>query len=70
MLTRRLVWSGFVIFDHAARFEDASRQLAAWHAEGRITYDEDVSDGIAHAPGAIADLYAGRNQGKKLIYIG
>lgn len=70
VMTRRLTWSGFVIFDHAARFEEASRQLAAWHAEGRIAYDEDVSDGIAHAPGAIAELYAGRNRGKKLIYVG
>ena len=70
VLTRRLVWSGFVIFDHAARYGEASDQLAAWHSEGRITYDEDMSDGIRHAPGAIAELYAGRNGGKKLIYVG
>lgn len=70
ILTRRLVWSGFVIFDHLARFEEAGRQLAAWYNEGRLAYDEDVSDDIAHAPGAIAQLYAGENRGKKLIYIG
>ena len=70
VLTRRIAWSGFVIFDHVAQFADASEQLAAWHNEGSITYDEDVSHGIEHAPGAIAELYAGRNRGKKLIYIG
>lgn len=70
ILTRRLIWSGLVVFDYAARFEAASRQLAAWHNEGRLAYDEDISDGIEHAPGAIAELYAGKNRGKKLIYVG
>jgi len=54
----------------AAPFEESARQLAAWHLDGRLAYEEDVSDGTAHAPGALADLYAGRNQGKKLIYVG
>ena len=70
ILTRRLVWSGFVIFDYVARFEEAGRQLAAWYNEGRLAYDEDIADGIEHAPGAIAELYAGKNRGKKLIYVG
>jgi len=70
VLTRRLVWSGFVVMDHAVRFEDSTRQLAAWHLDGRLAYEEDISDGIEHAPGALAKLYAGRNQGKKLIYVG
>jgi NADPH-dependent curcumin reductase CurA len=70
ILTRRLVWSGFVVFDHVARFEEASRQLAKWYNQGLLAYDEDISDGIEHAPGAIAGLYAGKNQGKKLIYVG
>ena len=70
ILTRRLQWAGFVIFDHAARFAEASEQLAAWYNDGRLQYDEDVSDGITHAPGAIAALYDGRNTGKKLIYVG
>jgi NADPH-dependent curcumin reductase CurA len=70
ILTRRLVWSGFVIFDYAASFDEAGEQLAAWWSEGRLTYDEDISGDIAEAPGAIGQLYAGANTGKKLIYIG
>lgn len=67
ILTRRLTWGGFVLFDHAARFEAAAAQLAAWHAEGRIHLRLDVLQGIEHAAGSIADLYAGRNTGKRLI---
>jgi len=70
ILTRRLVWSGFVIFDHAARFAEASATLAAWYGEDRLTYDEDIAEGIEQAPDAIRALYAGENRGKKLIYVG
>ena len=70
VLTRRVVWSGFVVFDHTARFEASARQLAAWHLEGQLAYEEDISGGIGHAPGALAEVYAGRNRGKKLIYVG
>ena len=70
ILTRRLVWSGFIIFDWKHLFAAAADQLATWYREGRLVSDEDVSDGIEHAPGALAEVYAGRNQGKKLIYVG
>lgn len=70
ILTRRLSWNGFVVFDHAGRFEEAARQLAAWWSEGLIVYDEDIAEGLEAAPASISALYAGENQGKKLIYIG
>lgn len=70
ILTRRLVWSGFICFDWKDRFPAAAEQLAAWYLEGKLASDQDVSEGIEHAPGALAEVYAGRNQGKKLIYVG
>jgi hypothetical protein len=70
VLTRRLIWSGFIVFDWRDRFEAAAAQLAAWYEAGRLVSDEDVSEGIERAPGALSEVYAGRNRGKKLIYIG
>jgi len=70
IMTRRLVWSGFVVFDHVARFAAANAALVGWYKEGRMTYDEDISTGIEHAAGAIKALYDGENRGKKLIYVG
>lgn len=70
ILTRRLIWSGFVVFDHVARFGAASRALVDWYQAGKLTYDEDIARGIEHAPGAIKALYAGENRGKKLIFVG
>jgi NADPH-dependent curcumin reductase len=70
ILTRRLIWSGFVIFDHMSTYAEAAGKLAAMLKSGAITYDTDLATGIEHAPGAIAALYAGENSGKKLIYVG
>jgi len=70
VLTRRLRWEGFVIFDHSSRFDDATEALLGWLDRGQIAYEEDISHGIEHAPGAIASVYAGENTGKKLIFIG
>lgn len=67
ILTRRLCWGGFVIFDHQARFDEAAGQLAQWLREGRIVHDEQVTAGLESAPGAIAELYAGANTGKRII---
>ncbi|BCM86206.1 NADP-dependent oxidoreductase [Methylobacterium indicum] len=70
ILTRRLIWSGFVVLDHKARFEEAVADLAGWFHEGRIALDEDISEDIEAAPGAIASLYRGENRGKRLIFVG
>ena len=70
VLTRRLVWSGFVIFDHMADFAGAVAELEGMVTAGTLSYEEDIERGIERAPGAIQSLYAGANVGKKLIHIG
>lgn len=70
LLSRRLSWNGFVIFDHRADFPSAIARLEALIGDGRLVYDEDIETGIEAAPGALRRLYAGENSGKKLIFIG
>lgn len=70
VLSRRLQWGGFVVFDHMAAFAGALAELAPRVASGALSFDEDVQTGIAHAPAAIARLCAGENTGKSLIFIG
>jgi NADPH-dependent curcumin reductase CurA len=67
ILTRRLRWQGFVIFDHLDAFEAAVTQLDAWRLAGLLRCDEDISDDLAEAPAALAGLYRGENRGKRLI---
>jgi len=69
ILTRRLRWSGFIIFDHVAEFEEAATQLTQLALEGKVVHDEEILPGLEHAPGAIARLYSGTNQGKLIIAV-
>ncbi len=70
ILTRRLVWSGFVVFDYMSRFTTASATLSEWFLAGELAVEEHISDRIEDAPDAIRQLYAGENDGKRLIYVG
>lgn len=69
ILTRRLRWSGFIIFDHLAEFEAAAARLAELALAGKIVHDEEILPGLEHAPGAIAQLYRGENHGKLIIAV-
>jgi NADPH-dependent curcumin reductase CurA len=69
ILTRRLRWSGFIIFDHVAEFETAAGRLTQFALDGKIVYDEEILPGLEQAPSAIARLYRGENQGKLIIAI-
>lgn len=70
ILTRVLTWSGFYIFDHVARFNEAIGHLCALLDDHGLEHDEDISHGIEHAAPALEILFAGANTGKKLIFVG
>jgi NADPH-dependent curcumin reductase CurA len=70
LLVKRARMQGFVIFDHEETFPQARADLAGWIRAGKLTYVEDVLEGIEHAPDAIAGLYRGENLGKRLIRLG
>lgn len=69
LLVRRARMEGFVIFDHMDHYEASVAQLAAWIGEGRLTYLEDILDGIEECPDALAGLYRGENLGKRLVRV-
>ncbi len=69
LLVKRARMEGFVMFDHMDRLDDAVRQLRAWIADGRLTYREEILDGIEACPDALAGLYRGENAGKRLIRV-
>jgi len=58
---------GFLTTDYLPRFDEAVADLAGWIREGRLTYREDIHEGIESAPGSIEKLYSGDNTGKLII---
>lgn len=70
VLMRALTWTGFVIFDHADRFEAAVTDLTRLALTGNFHFEEDIDIGMAAACHALPAVLAGRNIGKKLIFVG
>jgi len=66
MIARATV-QGFLVLDHADRFELARRRLAGWARSGRLRHREDVLDGIEQMPRAFLRLLRGENFGKQLV---
>ena len=69
ILVKRARMTGFLVFDYQHRYEEAMGRLGEWVRQGRLRYREEISEGIEHCPGAIAELYRGENLGKRLIHL-
>src|SRR6267378_3599141 len=67
ILTRRLRWSGFIIFDHIAEFPAAAADLTQLAARKEIVFDEEILIGLDQAPLALARIYQGANRGKLIV---
>ena len=67
LLNKSARMQGFLVWDYEHRYEEAIKRLAAWVRDGSLQYREEILDGIAAAPDAIAGLYRGENSGKRLI---
>jgi NADPH-dependent curcumin reductase CurA len=60
---------GFLINDYAHRFPEGLARLGRWLADGKLTYREDVTDGLENAPRAFIGMLRGENHGKALVRI-
>ena len=58
---------GFLVSDYAHRFDEGLTRLGSLLADGRLTYREDVTEGLEHAPRAFIGMLGGANRGKTLV---
>ena len=70
LLVNRARMQGMVVFDYAARYGEAAREMAAWLADGRLKSREDIVEGFDTFPDALLKLFRGENTGKLLLKIG
>lgn len=70
VLTKRLRFQGFIVFDYAHLQDQFLDEVGAWVRDGKIRYREDIRDGLENAPAALIDLLKGGNFGKMLIKTG
>lgn len=54
---------GFFVYNHMNRWEQVMEELAGWIADGRLKPVQDIEEGFAAMPRALANLYYGANVG-------
>lgn len=70
ILTKRLLFRGFIVSDYHAQRPEFLRDVSGWIREGRVKYREDIVEGLENAVGAFQGLLRGRNFGKLLVRLG
>eukprot|EP00252_Welwitschia_mirabilis_P018990 TRINITY_DN4274_c0_g2_i2.p1 TRINITY_DN4274_c0_g2~~TRINITY_DN4274_c0_g2_i2.p1 ORF type:complete len:345 (+),score=73.54 TRINITY_DN4274_c0_g2_i2:551-1585(+) len=69
VITKRLKIQGFIISDCKHIYPQFLDAVANWIREGKVTYVEDITQGIENAPRALVGLFHGRNIGKQVVKV-
>lgn len=68
-ITHKLRMEGLVVFDYFKEFRAAQAEMASWIHEGKLTYTEDISEGIEGSAKAFIGLFEGENHGRRLVKV-
>jgi hypothetical protein len=69
LLVHRASMTGMVVLDYAARYPEATRDMAEWMAAGQIKSREDVVEGLETFPDTLLKLFKGENIGKLMLKV-
>ncbi len=68
ILRKRMTMRGFIVFnDFGHLYPEFARQMGAWVREGRISYLEEMIEGLERAPSAFIGLLRGEAFGKRVV---
>lgn len=67
ILRQRLTLRGFIQRDFIRLYPEFLRAMGQWLREGRISYREDIVQGLHNAPAALIGMLRGKNFGKLLV---
>ncbi|KAF2298303.1 hypothetical protein GH714_021591 [Hevea brasiliensis] len=65
IIYKRVRIQGFVAFDYFSQYSKFLDFVVPYIREGKITYVEDIAEGIESAPAALVGIFSGRNVGNK-----
>ena len=69
LITKRVRMEGFLVFDYYHLYPKFLEKILPRIKEGKITYVEDVAEGLESAPAALIGLFSGRNVGKQVVVV-
>lgn len=60
---------GFTVGNYSSRFGEGAKELATWLKEGKLKYEETLTEGFDHTIDAFLDLFKGANLGKAIVKV-
>lgn len=63
----RAKMEGFLVIDYRDRYPEGIAQMKEWVDAGKITYAEQIAEGLEHCPATLRGLFEGKNLGKQLL---
>jgi len=69
VIGKRLRLQGFIVRDHMADREEFVRDVSSLIRDGRIVWEDTITEGLENAPNAFIGLFDGDNLGKALVRI-
>ncbi|WP_133010347.1 NADP-dependent oxidoreductase [Marinomonas flavescens] len=71
ILRKKIKVQGFIIFDDFGHlYPDFAKEMSVWVEGNKISYKEEMIDGLENAPEAFVGLLKGENFGKRVIRVG
>ncbi|XP_073526281.1 LOW QUALITY PROTEIN: uncharacterized protein [Phyllobates terribilis] len=69
LIFKRVRMQGFSVFDYYDKYEDYLDKVIPLIKQGKITYVEDVAQGLETAPSALVGIFKGQNVGKQIVRV-
>lgn len=69
LVSKRICMQGFVAFEYFNQYQKFLELVLPLVREGKMTYLEDIAEGLESAPAALVGLFSGRNVGKQVVVI-
>ena len=69
LVNKRIRMEGFLVFDFAARYDEARAEIRGWIESGKLHPIQDEFTGLEEAPRAFIDLLAGGNVGTRIVRV-
>lgn len=70
ILSKRMTMRGFIVFDDFGHlYPEFASQMADWVKAGKVSYREEMIEGLEQAPAAFIGLLRGEAFGKRVIHV-
>ena len=67
ILTKEIMVKGFIVTSYYKHYPEFISSFSEWLANGQVSWEETVLEGIENMPAAFLGLFSGRNMGKMLV---